>query len=155
MADTMTIRIVQSVQPGVVIVVENLKGIRGGTKQRGRESRRRMHSWSFAQLRAFLTYKAEDKGCVVTGVDPRHTSQTCSRCGHVARNNRRSQSVFKCRECGYELNADLNGARNIAAKYLATGGKPASGGLPVNKPIVGKSALHDSPTNLSLQGGVR
>ncbi|PZP60580.1 MAG: transposase [Azospira oryzae] len=121
-------RIVDSVQPGTVIVVENLVDIHSRTKQRGRESRRRLHSWSFAQLRAFLTYKAEANGCRVAGVDPRHTSQACSRCGHVHRSNRRSQSRFLCRACGFELNADLNAARNIARKYLASGGMPAAGG---------------------------
>ncbi|WP_157770589.1 RNA-guided endonuclease InsQ/TnpB family protein [Pyrinomonas methylaliphatogenes] len=123
-------RIVDSVQPGTVIVVENLVDIRTRTKQRGRESRRRLHSWSFARLRSFLAYKAAAKGCKVVGVDPRHTSQMCSRCGHVHRRNRRSQSRFLCRACGFELNADLNAARNIARKYLASGGMPAAGGPP-------------------------
>ena len=123
-------RIAESVQPGTVIVLENLVDIRKRTQQRGRESRRRLHSWSFAQLRGFLSYKAEAKGCKVVGVDPRHTSQMCSRCGHVHRSNRRSQSRFLCRACGFELNADLNAARNIAWKYLASGGIPAAGGPP-------------------------
>lgn len=121
-------RIADSVAPGTTIVVENLVNIRKGTKQRGRESRRRMHSWSFAQLRSFLEYKGEEKGCHVEGVDPRHTSQRCFKCGHTARNNRRSQARFVCRECGYEVNADLNGARNIAWKYLVSSGKTAAGG---------------------------
>jgi putative transposase len=123
-------RMVDSVQPGTVIVVENLVDIRTRAKQRGRQSRRRLHSWSFAQLRVFLTYKAEAKGCKVAGIDPRHTSQACSRCGHVHRSNRRSQSRFVCRACGFELNADLNAARNIAGKYLASGGMTAAGGPP-------------------------
>jgi putative transposase len=123
-------RIVDSVQPGTVIVVENLVGIRSRTRQRDRESRRHLHSWSFAQLRAFLTYKAEARGCRLVGVDPRHTSQMCSYCSYVHRSNRRSQSRFLCRACGFELNADLNAARNIAWKYLASGGMPAAGGPP-------------------------
>ncbi len=122
-------RIVDSVQPGTVIVVENLVDIRTRTKQRGRESRRRLHAWSFAQLRAFLRYKAEASGCYVVGVDPRRTSQRCSRCGHVHRSNRLSPSQFLCRACGFQLNADLNAARNIAWKYLAGGGMSATGGL--------------------------
>jgi putative transposase len=122
-------RIVESVEPGTTIVVENLVDIRKRTKQRGRESRRRMHSWSFAQLRGFLEYKAEEKGCSVVGIDPRHTSQMCSRCGFVHRSNRSSQSVFKCRSCGYELNADLQASINIARKYLAGDGISVSGGL--------------------------
>jgi IS605 OrfB family transposase len=123
-------RIVDSVQPGTVIVVENLVHIRTRTKQRGRESRRRLHSWSFARLRTFLTYKAEAKGCKVAGIDPRHTSQACSHCGYVHRSNRVSQSRFLCRACGFELNADLNASRNIARKYLASGGMSAAGGPP-------------------------
>src|SRR5712692_303556 len=79
-----------------------------------------MHSWSFAQLYGFVAYKAAWKGVQVVKVDPRHTSQTCSKCGHQARNNRRSQSLFLCRKCGYCLNADLNASVNIREKYLAS-----------------------------------
>jgi putative transposase len=121
-------RIVDSVQPGTVIVLENLKHIRDRAKQRGRALRRRLHSWSFARFRMFLTYKAEAKGCKVVTIDPCYTSQTCSRCGYVHRSNRLSQSRFLCRACGFELNADLNAARNIVRKYLAGGGMSAAGG---------------------------
>jgi len=133
-------QIVQSVEPGGTIVLENLKDIRKRMKAKRRTTtKRRMHSWAFAQLKGFIAYKAEERGCTVAGVDPRHTSQTCSCCGHSARTNRRSQSVFICRQCGYHLNADLNAARNIAAKYHADGGRSAVGGLSVNQPIVSTS----------------
>jgi putative transposase len=131
-------RLVQSVEPGTTLVVENLAHIRSRTKQRGREQRRRFHAWSFAQLRRFLTYKAEAAGCRVVGVDPRHTSQTCSRCGFQDRRNRVSQAVFRCRSCGFELHADLNGSRNVAAKYRAQSGRAVLGGPSVNRPIVGE-----------------
>ncbi|WP_220197544.1 zinc ribbon domain-containing protein [Ktedonospora formicarum] len=88
-----------------------------------------MHSWSFAQFHAFLSYKAQEKGIDVVKIDPRHTSQTCSRCGHQARNNRRSQSLFLCRVCGFSLNADLNASRNIREKYLASLGTSLASGL--------------------------
>lgn len=136
-------RIVDSVEPGTVIVLENLVNIRKGTKQRGRQSRRRMHSWSFAQLRSFLSYKSQDKGCFVAGIDPRHTSQRCFKCGYTARNNRRSQSLFKCSECGYTVNADLNGARNIAWKYLVSVGMTDVGG----PPSTGLSSGDPAPTS--------
>ncbi|WP_074466883.1 RNA-guided endonuclease TnpB family protein [Streptomyces sp. WMMB 322] len=42
-----------------------------------------------------------------------YTSQRCSACGHVAAENRESQSVFACRACGYAVNADVNSAKNI------------------------------------------
>ena len=130
-------QIVQSAEVGGTLVLENLKDIRKRARMRRKtETQRRIHCWSFAQLREFIGYKAEERGCMVVAVDPRHTSQACSRCGHTARNNRRSRAVFVCRACGYSLHADLNGARNIAAKYRAEGGTSALGGLRVNQPIV-------------------
>ncbi len=91
---------------------------------------------------------------MVGTVDPRHTSQTCSACRHQARNNRRSQGDFWCRSCGYRLNADLNGARNIAAKYLAIRGTPPGSGLPVMQPLVSeishRTVLPDVSRLLSL-----
>jgi putative transposase len=130
-------QIVASVEPGATIVLENLTDIRKRSKvKRKTETSRRVHSWSFAQLKSFIAYKAEERGCTVVAVDPRHTSQMCSCCGHTARNNRRSRGRFVCRNCGYELHADLNAARNIAAKYHASGARRAAGGLPVNQPIV-------------------
>ncbi|HEX9374524.1 MAG TPA: transposase [Roseiflexaceae bacterium] len=132
-------QIVRATEPGGTIVLENLKDIRKRMKAKRRTiEKRRMHSWPFASLTAKIEYKAEDRGCTVVAVDPRHTSQACSRCGHTARNNRRSQSVFICRQCGYQLNADLNAARNIAAKYRAGGGTSPAGGLR-NQPIVSRS----------------
>jgi IS605 OrfB family transposase len=130
-------QIVQSAQPGATIVLENLTDIRKRSKIRKQtKTSRRVHSWSFAQIKGFVAYKAEERGCTVVAVDPRHTSQTCSCCGHVARNNRRSRGRFVCRVCGFELHADLNAARNIAAKYHASGGRSPADGLPVNQPIV-------------------
>jgi IS605 OrfB family transposase len=130
-------QIVQSAEMGGTIVLENLKDIRKRARMRRKtETQPRIHSWSFAQLRNFIGYKAEERGCRVVAVDPRHTSQACSRCGHSARNNRRSRDLFVCRACSYSLHADLNGARNIAAKYRAEGGTSAFGGLSVNQPSV-------------------
>jgi IS605 OrfB family transposase len=133
-------QIVAAAEPGATIVLENLTNIRKRTKAKRRSStKRRMHSWPFASLKSKIEYKAEERGCTVVAVDPRHTSQACSRCGHTARNNRRSQSVFKCRKCGCHLNADLNAARNIAAKYHASVGRLPAGGL-CNQPIVSDPA---------------
>jgi putative transposase len=121
-------RIVDSVEVGTTIVVENLTEIRTNGKRNGAIQRRQFHQWSFKRLRELLTYKAEAKGCQVVGVDPRHTSQTCSKCGCQHKSNRKSQSRFKCRSCGYQLNADLNGSRNIALKYLAIAGTSGDSG---------------------------
>jgi putative transposase len=127
-------QLVQSVTPGTLIVIENLMEIRTTTNQKGKGQWRAMHEWTFNRLRDLLIYKAEECGCAIVGVDPRHTSQRCSRCGHIHRSNRQSQSRFKCRNCGFELNADLNGSRNIAVKYLASIGIADAGGLMSTSP---------------------
>src|SRR6266566_5490162 len=132
-------RIIQNATPGSTIVLENLTYIRERAKMRHGEGQRRLHSWSFAQFHSFLSYKAQERGIQVVKVDPRHTSQRCSRCGYQTRNNRRSQSLFHCRSCGYQLNADLNAAQNIRDKYtlpLASLGTSLARGSPVTRPIV-------------------
>ncbi len=123
-------RIVQNAPPGSILVIENLTYIRDrATMKKHTENQRRLHSWSFAQFHGFLSYKAQERGLTVVKIDPRHTSQTCSHCGYQARNNRRSQSLFLCRKCGYSLNADLNAAVNIQQKYLASLGTSSASGL--------------------------
>jgi len=94
-----------------MIAMEKLKDIRNTTKVR-KKQRYQHNSWAFRQLQRFIEYKATEQGIRIVYVDPRHTSQTCSRCGHVEKANRNGRK-FLCRACGYELNADLNGARNI------------------------------------------
>ena len=112
-------RIVQSVTTGTTIVIEDLKEIRNTGKMRKGETKRRLHSWSFSQFQSFLYYKAKELGQRVVTIDPRYTSQTCSRCDYQDKKNRRTQSIFLCNECGYELNADLNASYNIRNKHLA------------------------------------
>jgi len=129
-------RLVQHATPGSTIVLENLTHIRDTSKiGRGKgnknvKNKRRLHSWSFAQLYSFVEYKAEARGIQVEKIDPRHTSQTCSKCGYHHRSNRRSQSLFLCKNCGYCLNADLNASINIKQKYQALVGTSFVGGLP-------------------------
>jgi predicted RNA-binding Zn-ribbon protein involved in translation (DUF1610 family) len=52
-------------------------------------------------------------GGLFLAVPAQNTSRTCPKCGHVAADNRRSQAVFACVECGYSENADLVGAINV------------------------------------------
>lgn len=98
---------------GQAIALENLKGIRDRTNPRLRKSQRGLHnSWAFYQLAEFVRYKAARAGVVVVSVDPHYTSQTCSCCRHFGQ---RQGKCFSCSNCGAILDADLNGAKNIAA----------------------------------------
>src|SRR5262249_12024151 len=94
------------------IALEDLQDIRRDARFR-KPQRAQMHGWAFAQLRSFVEYKAHKAGVPVVLVDPKHTSQGCHVCGHVARANRRSQARFSCRRCGYTTHADFNAAQNI------------------------------------------
>ena len=100
---------------GTGIALETLTGIRDRVRHR-KPQRSPFASWSFAQLGAFITYKAERAGVAVMYVDPAYTSQQCSACGHVSRKNRPDQATFVCTSCGMSLHADHNAARNIAAR---------------------------------------
>jgi putative transposase len=94
------------------IAVEDLTHIRARVRAR-RSQRATLHSWSFAQLQAFIVYKALGCGVPVHRVDPRNTSRTCPACGHIAKANRKTQSSFVCTSCGFAGLADVIAAENI------------------------------------------
>ena len=95
------------------VAVEDLEDIRDRRKELSKSFHARLHSWPFEQFRGFLTYKALASGIGVKEVSPRHTSQRCSRCGHVDKTQRDGNS-FHCVKCGYREHADLNAALNIS-----------------------------------------
>lgn len=102
---------------GQGIALEDLKGIRDRIRVR-KSQRRQQHSWRFAGLRAKIEYKARLAGVRVIIVDPRYTSQMCSQCGHVSKSNRRNQSNFSCKSCGFSAHADYNAALNIQGRAI-------------------------------------
>jgi putative transposase len=97
------------------IGVEDLTHIRSRTTVQ-RSQRRVHHSWAFAQLRSFLTYKAAQAGIPLVAVDPRNTSRTCPEpgCGCVDKRNRPTRDDFQCISCGHAGPSDTTAARNIA-----------------------------------------
>ena len=84
------------------------------------------NGWSMA--RQMLEYKAAWSGVMLVAVPPAYTSQECSVCGHVAADNRKTQSVFSCVDCGHSENADRNAAKVILRRgeQILSGGCPAS-----------------------------
>ena len=73
-----------------------------------------LRNWSYYELQSMVEYKADRIGIKVRYVNPSYTSQTCSRCGHIDKENRQTQEKFICTKCGFELNADHNASINIA-----------------------------------------
>jgi IS605 OrfB family transposase len=139
-------------EPGDTLVFEDLTHIRSRIRGRHGQQQRRLHSWSFHRLLECASYKALPAGALVATVDPRNTSRRCSCCGDIHKANRKSQSEFQCKQCGYRLNADLNAARNIRDRHHARGAIRAACGPTVNRPIVptvrmgNREAQSDTPS---------
>ena len=109
-----------------IVIVEDLKitnmtkSAKGTVEEPGKNVKqksglnRAILSEGWAYFFKCLEYKLENKGGVFKKVSPKHTSQKCSCCGHISKDNRKTQANFKCVKCGYENNADENASVNIA-----------------------------------------
>ena len=106
--------LVESNPKGTLHVLEDLSGIRTATEAVKVHNRYVMVSWSYYDLEQKLIYKAQEHGQKVIKVDPKYTSQTCPKCGHIERGNRdKHEHIFCCKNCGYESNDDRIGAMNL------------------------------------------
>lgn len=93
------------------IQMEDLSGITA-------ESDRFLKNWSYYDLQSKIEYKAKEKGIKIVYIDPKYSSQRCSKCGHIDKENRKTQSSFVCLKCGFEENADYNASQNIGIKDI-------------------------------------
>jgi putative transposase len=113
--------VVDTLSRGDTLAIEDLTRLRERTTRRGRAARYEHNLWPYSMLRMFVEYKCALKGIAVVAVDPRNTSKTCPRCEHCSRSNRRSQRLFRCRECGFQDNADHVASVNIARRAGSMG----------------------------------
>jgi putative transposase len=96
-------------------------GKKASPKQR--RANRHVSAWAFAELHAYLAYKARLAGSMTIKVDAYKTSQHCPRCGHTGEENRPKKGLlFVCHNpnCHQTLHADLVGARNVAMRTQLT-----------------------------------
>jgi len=84
-----------------------------------------------------LQDKAAASGVRVVFADPRFTSQQCHACGHAQPDNRESQAVFRCQQCGHLDHADRNAALNILARGLPL--------LAAGEPVPAHAPGHGAP----------
>ena len=122
-----------------LIVIEDLKvgnmsrSAKGSVDQPGSQVRqkaglnRAILDQSWGEIRRQLHYKTVWNGGRLEIVDPRHTSQTCPACGHVAPENRDNQAEFRCVTCGHEAHADVNAAINVLHRGLSSLKGPTPG----------------------------
>ena len=70
------------------------------------------------KLEAFTKYKAKRAGKAFFKVPAPFTSQECADCSHIHPDNRKSQELFKCENCGHTDNADKNAAEVIKKRAI-------------------------------------
>lgn len=99
------------------IVLEDLSKIKKRPGRKPKTFRKMLGGWSYYELEQFIVQRADKCGKTVMRIDPSYTSQECSCCGFTDKSNRHG-SVFHCKRCGFELNADLNASRNIASRGI-------------------------------------
>jgi len=125
-----------------LIVVENLRvanmtrSAHGTSRRPGRnvQAKARLNrsilEMAWGRAERMLAYKCTQFGGTLVSVDPRNSSIECARCGHVAKENRVSQAVFRCMACGRMANADTNAAQVVLRRGLTarSGATPGCGG---------------------------
>ena len=99
------------------IVMENLDGNFGKTRAVDSENQQNFNDLTSAECisdyKNIMKRLCQKKHLSFSTVQPEYTSQRCPNCGCVHKSNRKSQSEFKCVECGHEDNADANASVNI------------------------------------------
>ena len=86
--------------------LENIRNIR----YKKRTSRYMAH-WMNTLIRDKLKRRCEEEEVLLTLQSSAYRSQRCSECGLVRKSNRKSK-VYLCKNCGLEIDADLNASLN-------------------------------------------
>jgi putative transposase len=100
------------------------KSSKGSSEQHGKMVKqksglnRSILDQGWGEFRRQLEYKVSWSGGILLAVPPHNTSRTCPCCGYVAKENRITQAVFLCVDCGYENHADLVGAINVLSRGM-------------------------------------
>lgn len=97
------------------IQMEKLTGI---TSSITSKSDRFLKDWTYYDLQTKIENKAKEVGINVVYIAPKYTSQRCSKCGYIHKDNRPNQAKFRCLECDFERNADYNASQNIGIKNI-------------------------------------
>ena len=108
------------------LVIEDLKSVKANKSFKNLSKRKQLKTnkfvktksnnllqyWSYRTVIDKLERLSEEEGFRLIKVQPAYTSQTCSNCGSCNEENRKGEN-FHCKDCGMEMDADTNAARNI------------------------------------------
>jgi len=94
------------------VKLERIKHMR-----KGKRTNRKISHWTYTDIFSKLESKCLEQGVLVTKISPTYTSKRCSNCGWTRRSNRKGKE-FRCNQCGFTLDADLNASKNIASNLV-------------------------------------
>ncbi|WP_156516527.1 RNA-guided endonuclease InsQ/TnpB family protein, partial [Hydrogenibacillus schlegelii] len=104
-----------------VSVLGDLTGLRrsAGTGMKGKKANQKINQMAYDRLGSQQGYKNLMRGIRTIFLPEKYTSSTCYACGRRDPSSRRHRGHWKCRRCGFSLQADLNGAGNLLKFRLA------------------------------------
>ncbi|OAR05137.1 RNA-guided endonuclease InsQ/TnpB family protein [Hydrogenibacillus schlegelii] len=104
-----------------VSVLGDLTGLRrsAGTGMKGKKASQKIHQMAYDRLGSQQGYKNLRRGIRTIFLPEKYTSSTGYACGRRDPSSRRHRGHWKCRRCGFSLQADLNGAGNLLKFRLA------------------------------------
>ncbi len=97
---------------------ENGKFLKNGQLAK-RALNRLIRDCSWGNLKSKIESVAAKFGSICLDVNPKFTSQQCSHCGHIAKENRNKER-FLCLNCGFFSDSDVQASVNIGIKGLKT-----------------------------------
>src|SRR5207249_4874653 len=114
--------VADAVERRQAIVLENIEGIRrlyGRGNGQGRNYRRRMNGWSYAEAQRQIEYKAKWAGLPVIHLSRRETqgtSVTCPACGERLQEDKQLQRKLWCQKCRVMMDRDAVAAVNLSRR---------------------------------------
>ena len=95
------------------IVVEDLKDVKRNSKGKiNKKFNNKLQRWSYTKVLDRLSLICDERGIDLIKINPAYTSQKCSKCGFIHKDNRKKEK-FLCMECRTELDVDYNASINI------------------------------------------
>ena len=107
-----------------IICMEDLSVKELKSRSRSKRMTNAYDDASLGILRRRIEDKAIEAGRTFVSVDPRDTSQICSRCGAYVMKELGVRTHI-CPECGLKMDRDLNSAMNILRRGLTGNPSPA------------------------------
>ena len=102
-----TTGIVKTKPSRIVMETLNVKGM-----MKNKHLAEAVSKQGFYEFKRQIAYKCEKYGIELVEVPP--SSKTCSCCGRVKKELKLSDRVYKCENCGLEIDRDLNASINLA-----------------------------------------